>query len=295
MFVFVISLRHPKNANNFAHVEKLLSITLQSICGQTDPNFKVIVVCNEKPNVSFQDERIHYHVVAFDAPSDKKAAALENQPKFLDKGTKYLAGLLYAEKFDPKYVCIFDADDWLNKNFVKEINQAPDYPVWYVNKGYMVNYQTKEYKNISGFNRYCGSSFVYDYQYLMSVAELKAPLTQDSTQDEMVAATSDFYISQLLANHTITYRLFDEKGTTPQEVPLNSACWLQATGENVSGTKGRNNGVPIDARFAEEFSLPKEMLSVQKPSLAAKIHNGLFALRSAYTWEKSKRTGKVVY
>lgn len=295
MFVFVISLRHYANANNFEKVEQLLTYTLQSLCGQSYRDFKIVVVCNKQPNVTYQDERIVYHIVDFAPPSDKKASALESKPKFKDKGTKYLSGLLLAKKWNPKYVFIFDADDWLNKDVLKAIDAGSDYPIWYVNQGYMVSYPNKDFRKISGFNRYCGSSYVYDYQFLMSQANFSADVDESSSQDALIAATSEFFVCRLLANHTITFRYFSDKGYEPRAIPLRASCWLQGTGENVSGTKGRANGAPINREFIETFNIPDDFISSNTLPLKKKVKNFLSTKRSELTWLFSRLLKKTIY
>ena len=292
MFVFLTSLRHPANANDFSKVEKLLSITLQSICGQTDEEFKVVVVCNELPSVEFKDPRVHYHVVDFPAPSQDKSANLTASPKFKDKGTKYMSGILYARQFNPEYLYIVDSDDWVHRDVVKVINSAQKYPVWYVNNGYIVNYPTKEYKRISGLSRYCGSTFVYDFNYLLDCAQIKGEINEMSSQDELIKQTSEFFILKLLSNHTINYRYFKSKGVTPRAIPLRAACWIQGTGENVSGTQGGAHGIPIDKAFKTTYSLPAAIQSDKKPNVLLYLRDMLTSMKSSYLWLLSRVTGE---
>lgn len=291
MLVFLMSLRHPDNANNFTQVEKLLSITLNSICGQTSKDFNVIVVCNELPNIEFEDERIFYHVVDFPAPSKNKGSAVEIEPRFKDKGTKYMAGLLYAQRFKPDYVYIVDSDDWVNVNLISQLNKRPAYPVWAVNKGFIVNYQSKEYKRVSGLSRYCGSTFIYDFSYLMNQADLKNGISESSSQDELINGTSEFFVLKLMCNHTINYRHFKDLGATPKDLPLRAACWIQGTGENVSGTTGGDSGLPIDRKFIDTFSLPEIMMSNNKTSIRLQLRDILSSFKSAYSWFMTKITG----
>ncbi|MBW8191623.1 glycosyltransferase family 2 protein [Neiella marina] len=291
MFVFLTSIRHPDNANDFAKVERLLTVTLTSICGQTNPDFQVVVVCNSLPKVAIEDPRIHFHVVDFPVPSKQKASALEAAPKFKDKGTKYMSGLLYAKRFNPDYVYIIDSDDWVNKELVHCLASQPKYPVWYVDKGYVVDHGKKDYRKISGLSRYCGSTFVYDYTYLMDHADIKGEINEHSSQEGLIEGTSEYFILKLICNHTINYRHFKAEGVEPKAIPLRTACWIQGTGENVSGTAGFSHGLPIDQHFIETFSLPEDYMSARKPSLANQIRDILTGWFSSYKWYQSKRTG----
>jgi hypothetical protein len=291
MFVFLTAIRHPANANDMAQVERLLSITLQSICGQTDGNFKVVVVCNVKPNLVFEDNRVHYHLVDFPAPSLQKSSSLEPAPKFKDKGTKYMSGMLYARKFNPDYLYIIDSDDWVNKNLVKTLSSNPKYPVWYVDKGCMVNFSKKEFKRIRGLSRYCGSTFLYDFKYLIEYADVKNDIDEFSNQDALIEGTSEFFILRLMCNHTINYRHFKSIGVTPKAVPLSTACWVQGTGENVSGSMGGSRGLPLDEKFINTYSLPDSLLSNEQATLMLSLRGRVTECISYFKWMLSKWTG----
>lgn len=291
MLVFLTSIRHPDNANDFAKVERLLTVTLTSICGQTNTDFQVVVVCNRLPTVAIDDPRIHFHVVDFPAPSQQKASALEAAPKFKDKGTKYMSGLLYAKRFNPDYVYIIDSDDWVNRELVQCLEGLPRYPVWYVDKGYVVDHGKKDFRKISGLSRYCGSTFVYDYKYLMEHAEIKGEIDEHSSQEALIEGTSEYFILKLMCNHTINYRHFKAQGVEPKAIPLRTACWIQGTGENVSGTSGFTHGLPIDRKFVDTFSLPESYLSERKASWFNRLRDHLTGLISSYKWYQSRRTG----
>jgi hypothetical protein len=291
MLVFLISLRHPDNANDFTQVEKLLSITLNSICGQTNNDFRIVVVCNKLPNIEFKDDRIFYHVVDFPVPSKLKASELEAEPKFKDKGTKYMAGLLYSRRFEPKYVYIVDSDDWVNVNLISFLEKKPTYPIWCVSKGFIVNYPSKEYKSISGLSRYCGSTFIYDFKYLMDHANISSTISESSSQEQLIEGTSEFFVLKLMCNHTINYKYFKDLGITPKDIPLRTACWIQGTGENVSGTAGGESGLPIDKRFVNTFNLPETMTSNNKSTILLRIRDIFTGFRSSYSWFMTKITG----
>lgn len=291
MVVFLTSLRHPDNANNFAKVEELLSVTLHSLSKQTNDEFKVIVVCNALPNVDINDDRIHFHVVDFPAPSQKKASALDAEPKFKDKGTKYMSGLLYARQFSPDYVYIVDSDDWFNVNIVSTLKNEKKEPIWYIDKGYFVNYGLKEYKRKSGLSRYCGSTFIYDFDMLMKQANIQIEIDEHSDQNKLIEATSEFFLLKLMCNHTINYRHFSSIGLKPKALPLRAACWVQGTGENVSGTTGGESGLPIDQKFCSEFGLSTTFINSKSAPLTIKIREHLSSIRSSYDWLMSRISG----
>jgi hypothetical protein len=294
MFIFLLALKHPDTANDYKNVERLLNTTLHSIIGQTEKDFRIVVVCNRLPVVDVQDERIHYHEVNFPAVS-KENGKLNVEQKFTDKGSKYLSGLLFAKQFNPSYVHILDSDDWVNHNLVAFLTTAPSFPIWYANKGYFVNLDKKEYKKRGGLVRYCGSTFIYDYQFLMSEANIQQSIDSSSTQSELIEASSHFFVVKLLSNHLINFNYFKNKGFIPKALPFYSACWIQGTGENVSNTAGGDAGLPIDKHFVETFHLPKEWVNENRATLKLYLRDFLSGLKSMYSWQKTRITGKKVF
>ena len=191
--LFLLAIKHPQSANNWRRVEDLFSTTLHSLVGQTLEEFKIVVVCNQKPRSPVADDRVHFHIVDF-PPVKKVNGYLDHDDKFLDKGSKYLSGLLYSARFKPAQVFICDSDDWVNRRLAETILRTPSRPVSYVDKGYFVNLKRKEFKKRRGLLRYCGSTFSYNYDYLMQVAALSKKVGPDSTQSQLAEATTPFFL-----------------------------------------------------------------------------------------------------
>ncbi|NCP63915.1 MAG: hypothetical protein GW763_04845 [Paraglaciecola sp.] len=294
MFVFLLALKHPDTANDYATVERLLSTTLHSLLGQTSEHFKIVVVCNRVPDIEPKDPRIHFHHVAF-PPVSKVNGKLHPVEKFTDKGSKYLSGLLFAKQFNPSYVYIVDSDDWVNVDIVKFFEQCKPAPVWYVDAGCFVNLETNEYKKRAGLLRYCGSTFVYDYHFLMKVADIKNNIDAASTQQALIAATSEFFVINLLSNHLINYQHYKNMGSKPKPIPLRAACWIQGTGENVSQTAGGDAGLPIDKKFCDTFHVPYSFIPEHKQNLALKLRDFFAHMQSLAKWQYSKITGNKVF
>ena len=78
-------------------------------------------------------------------------------------------------------------------------------------------------------------------------------------------------------------------------IALRCACWIQGTGENVSQTAGGDAGLPIDATFCEQFSIPTSFISAQQQTFALKVRDWLAALQSELQWQYTKITGKKVF
>lgn len=287
MVVFLTSIRHPFNSNNFERVEKLFEVTLHSVLSQTDRNFKFIIVCNTIPNVSLKDSRIIYHVVNFPAPSSEQKSTISPEACKYDKGTKLLSGILFSQKYNPDYIFIIDADDWISSRVVEYLHSKPIYPVWYVDSGYFAHFKTKKIKRKYGMTRYCGSTFVYRSDFLMKLANFKLNINELTAQKELIDATSDIFIREILGDHSINYRYFSEMGVLPKRITIPAISWVIDTGENLTGTSGDQYGIPIDQKFCNRFGLPETFVSDEKISFPLRIRETLGCVRSRIGWIRS--------
>ena len=163
MLTFVIPVKSKSVASNWTKFSKLFERTLRSICNQTDPNFKVVVVCHEIPDVNFTHNSIHYIHPDFDPPTKKNTKQrqfLLNQR--LDKGNKIKLGVDYATKeFKTDYVMFVDSDDFISNRIAAYVNcRINESFGWYVRKGYL-NFNWKNALVVTKkFSYLCGSSII---------------------------------------------------------------------------------------------------------------------------------------
>jgi glycosyltransferase involved in cell wall biosynthesis len=302
MVIFITTLGHPQCYDNFKKVETLFEITLRSVFAQTDPRFKFVVVCNQIPDIKFNDPRLIYHVVDF-PPSSVGPTTIERylsdesrRRLFLrDKGTKKMSGFLFAQQFAPDYIFYIDADDWVNTKVVEYLHREPSYPVWHVDGGYFVNYRTRRIKRKYGMTRYCGGTFVYTPAFLMGVANIKCDVDSHTGQDRLVSATSERFIYDILGDHPINYRYFAEMGSYPKPIPIRAIAYVLGTGENVSGVPGGQYGLPMNKRFCSEFGLSESFNSDEKATLTLLVHEFLGCFRSRVGWLTNRVTGANIY
>ena len=153
MLAFVIRLKSKKVSSSWEQVSKLFERTLKSVCNQTSPNFRVIVVCHEKPCIEFNHSHVEYIEVDFERPGQN----LEG--KRLDKARKSFIGIVRAQELNPSHIMPVDADDCISNNLAKFVNQNPQDNGWYVNKGYVYKEGDKcIYLRQYRFNQSCGTS-----------------------------------------------------------------------------------------------------------------------------------------
>lgn len=73
MIVFAIPLRSKGSTSNWESVVARFNATVQSIFNQTNPNFKVIVACNDIPAMRNEyDDRLEFIKLDMPAPSRKR-------------------------------------------------------------------------------------------------------------------------------------------------------------------------------------------------------------------------------
>lgn len=213
MLLFVIPLKSAKVSQSWELVSKLFERTLKSVCNQTSSDFKVIVVCHEKPQIEFDRPNIIYLEVDFPVPApDFKA-------KSLDKGRKILWGLFHGRQFNPSHTTIVDADDCVSKHLAAFVNQHPQSNGWFINKGYV--YQTGSkfiYLRKKAFNKLCGTCNIIRYD----LHDFPDDITQDYPE-----------INQYYDRHRDVEDKMAQKGKPLQELPFIGAIYIVGNQENI--------------------------------------------------------------
>jgi len=249
MLAFVTSLRHPQNSADYRRVETLLEQTLASVAAQHGDDFVIIVVGNKRPDFPLP-RRTHFIGVDFPAPAPPTGPRTDRDSFVWDKGTKIGAGLLAAREFNPDYVMIFDADDYVSNRLSAFVSSAEPQSGWVITKGWMYSYTREVVKPIDDFNRTCGTSFI------MSAAAYGVPdLPAESTQQEIAEGFGD-RLYEVLGAHRHAREWFTEHSFAPAELPFRGAVYNVDTGENHSGKA--LSGIALFARRAlvAEYGLP---------------------------------------
>ena len=163
MLTFVIPVKSKTVTSNWPYFCRLFERTLRSVCNQADPNFKVVVVCHEIPEVQFSHDNIFIIHPEFPPPSKLSSNSSEAiHPKRKDKGEKIKLGVAYAiERFNTDYVMFVDSDDFISNKVAEFVNNSNnDLPGWYVGNGY-ISYNWKNFiLSTKRFNLLCGSSLI---------------------------------------------------------------------------------------------------------------------------------------
>lgn len=252
MIVFITSLRHPDTANSYARVESLLDRTLNSVCNQTSRNFRVIVVCNQIPNLSSIPPEVEFVKVDFPPPSHLKGSKVNAVARAKDKGSKYVVGLLHASKYNAEYIMFFDADDLLSNRIVDYVESNSGNSGWYINKGYVYGDGGYLIKPKKQFHKWNGSSHIIRFELFNLPFEL---LGITPNQDLILKKVDNYLLTYILGNHQKTTEYFSNLGHPLQPLPFPGVVWVLDTGENNTGSGSISWGYPISKSLSKEFSL----------------------------------------
>ena len=138
VLTFVIPVRHPKNARNWARVKRNLSETVLSISRQQSAGWKAVIVANhgaELPDIptGFEVKRVDFSPNQFICRKKKAEKEAFYDAIRIDKGRRILAGMLHAGEMG--HVMIVDDDDFVSSTLVnfrrcKSSGKRLVYPRW---------------------------------------------------------------------------------------------------------------------------------------------------------------------
>ncbi|MFB2923082.1 glycosyltransferase family 2 protein [Aerosakkonema funiforme] len=213
MLLFVIPLKSAKVSKSWELVCKLFERTLKSVCNQTSTDFRVVVVCHEKPEIEFNHPHITYIEVDFPVPEQDLIS------KTLDKGRKILWGLFYGRQFNPSHTMIVDADDCISKHLAAFVNQNPQSNGWFVNKGYVYQADSKFiYFRKKAFNKLCGTCNIIRYD----LHDLPDDISQDYPE-----------INMYYEKHRDVEDKMAQRGTPLEALPFFGALYIVGNQENI--------------------------------------------------------------
>jgi hypothetical protein len=155
MFVFIIPLKSSKVSKSWERTSYLLERTLRSICGQTCNDYRIIIVCNEKPITQFDSPFVEY--IQADLPPPKN----DWWEKDFDKAKKLMIGAEFSKQYDPSYLMVVDSDDLVSNKIVAFVKNEPDQAGWFLNQGYIHEFNSRTlYYLRKDFGKYCGSCII---------------------------------------------------------------------------------------------------------------------------------------
>lgn len=212
MLVFIIPLKSAKLSSSWERVCQLLERTVKSVCNQTSSHFKVLIVCHEKPELSFVDPRVSYLSVDLPLPSDYEG-------KEKDKMSKMLLGLREARSLNPSHIMFVDADDCVSNRLVEFVDKNIDKNGWFIEEGYEYreDIQNLKYRK-KGLHLRTNTSHIIKIDLLDSALTIKL----DEVKRE-----------NFILNHRDTANILKSRGTPLEKLPFPGIVYITDNGENM--------------------------------------------------------------
>jgi hypothetical protein len=233
MLVFIIPLKSKQICQSWERVSQLFARTAKSTCNQTTDNFRVIVVCNEKPNIEFNHKNLIYIQRDFTLPS------LDWRSKNIDRTRKLITGLTYARELNPSHIMSVDADDCVSKHLAEFVNSHSQSNGWLINKGYSYTEGDKIIRLMrKGFERYCGTSNIVRYD-LYNVPEIIDEITEAKYLESIFNYYRHREITDTLA----------KQGTPLEPLPFPGAIYTKNGQNNYLGVEDQNKKINLKSRL----------------------------------------------
>lgn len=161
MLIFIIPVKNKEVSYSWNNTKSLLIKTLKSILNQTSYNFKIIVASGH--SLQIEDDQIkNSNKLKYITTNKIYKHNLSVEQKRKDKAEKLHLAFNEAIKYNPNYISVVDADDFISKNLVEYIENNKDNIGYCLNSGYVYDGNTTNEmfyvrKELSTF---CGSTLI---------------------------------------------------------------------------------------------------------------------------------------
>ncbi len=160
--VFIIPVKSKTVTSDWDVFSRLTNRCINSICNQSNTDFKILIPCHEIPDTEFSnDPRVEFLRMEFSPP------ALNNNEDLwklrADKGRKIKFAADHAIKMGASYVMTVDSDDCISNKICKFVNKNGSDSIsgWHVKKGYLYPEGKRYlYLNIKNFHTICGTCVI---------------------------------------------------------------------------------------------------------------------------------------
>jgi hypothetical protein len=212
MLTFVVPLKSPLASGNWRLVSALANRCLKSLASQTDPGYRILLVCNEPPDNL--ERHANLTVLTLSLPTPGNA-----QEGMFDKWRKVREGLIHAREFAPCFVMVVDADDCVSRRLAAFVNRRPTAHGWFVETGYCHDEGTRWVFCRAEFHRLCGTSSIV----LCHKHDLPDPAAPKSG-----CLLLDYGHSRIVDH-------MEKEGRPLEPLPFPAVVYITGTGENHSG------------------------------------------------------------
>ncbi|PZM07375.1 galactosyl transferase [Rhizobium tubonense] len=162
LVTFIIPVRHQENSNDWSSLKDRLSQTVASIAGQTNSDWRAVIVANEGADLPDLPAQFSVARVTFPPNQLHDLDGADREKVYdafrLDKGRRVLSGMLSAR--DTRFFMIVDDDDFVSANIVAFAATHPDANGWKIDKGYLWNEGGRLLLHHNDFANFCGTSLI---------------------------------------------------------------------------------------------------------------------------------------
>lgn len=263
MIIFVIPLKAEATSSNWANCVERLKQTVFSCINQTNPNFRVLIFCDQKIDLGIDDDRCEF-LVSNDIP-----LPMSWEEKVRNKSWKQLVAAvrireILFEQDHPEngiYVMPVDADDLVSSRLAQfaeehqnESGFVSEYGyVWHEGKTYMQLYKD--------MHRYCGSCNVIK-MYPEDLPEKMPAATKDCYDPEICRVLTNRYI--IRRDHGKVVDMFAAKGRPFAICPFPTTIYRLSTGDNISAEVTRlGPGLHLGVRLKEINPFDKCLITMK--------------------------------
>lgn len=247
MVIFITSLRSLKKLSY--RFMTTFQQTVASVCRQTTPEFRVVIVTAPEDTVVLSHPKIDVikgpssgiHLPPCFATSETAA----NERIRIDKGVKYLIGILHSRRYSPKFVSFFDCDDLISRTYAEDLLSLNPKTGWVLQEGFAYHTPSNELQLIRDFHKHCGTCLA------MRAELFDFPDRGALSHEGLLREYGYQYITRVLGSHHFAAGLFS---LTPQTTP--KVIYRICHGDNSSKKSCRVQGgvpQPLTVAIRTEF------------------------------------------
>lgn len=225
MLGFVVPIKSRKISKSWDNLSLLFERTAKSICNQTHPDFRMIVVCQEQPNIKFEHPNLQYLTVDLGLPVPTTIVE-----KRVDKMYKIIAGVRWAKEIGCAHIMLADGDDCVSRCLADFVAQNKSVYGYFFKRGYCYNNSNVIKIMRKGFHHYCGTTHIIRSD-LYDVSEATLARIPDSitSPNQIPQDIHDFYYC-----HRYFARAVESKGGHLEPLPFVGSIYILGNRENLS-------------------------------------------------------------
>jgi hypothetical protein len=222
MLYFIVPLRSRAASKDWNKVSRLCERTLRSLCQQTSRQFRVFLVCRDRPEMNFAHPNLRIIQEDFPIPE------ANGLPQLVDKTRKLRRALIAVREEGGGFVMGVDADDLVHRALAALVETNPNSDGWFFPYGYSYDEGGQWLEKHSDFYLRCGTSSIIR-------------IDPDDLPPDMDSPREKYFF--LCNGHHIIVDFLARQGRPLKALHFPGAIYVKDTGENWSGPPLKHLGV----------------------------------------------------